>query len=54
MNLSLIFGVDVYLVMRLTCYLYVMHDVNIYSKEAKSSSLYLNYFHRTLIIAINK
>jgi hypothetical protein len=53
-DLDLIFGVSVYLAMRLTCYLHVMHDVSIYSKEAKSSPLYLDYFYKTLIIAINK
>jgi hypothetical protein len=53
-SLGLIFGVGVYLAMRLTCYLHVVHGVSIYSREAKSSPLYLDHFYRTLIIAINK
>jgi hypothetical protein len=31
-----------------------VHGVSIYSREAKSSPLYLDHFYRTLIIAINK
>jgi hypothetical protein len=53
-DLGLIFGVGVCLAMRLTCYLHAVHGVSIYSGEAKSNPLYLDRFHKTLIIAISK